>query len=139
MSLSASAIEKHQTALSELIDTWLKDNPPVELEVSGAATPDSTEEKPKQLVTVALRTRPFLESETADGKSHLPGVHARGQKMFVHVPSAKVYSSVCVSFCFVLMRFFYSGRVRPFSTSRLMVIFPLARKSPVNTFTSLWL
>ncbi|KAB5593457.1 Kinesin-4 [Ceratobasidium theobromae] len=89
MSLSASAIEKHQTALSELIDTWLKDNPPVELEVSGAATPDSTEEKPKQLVTVALRTRPFLESETADGKSHLPGVHARGQKMFVHVPSAK--------------------------------------------------
>jgi hypothetical protein len=89
MSLSVAAIEKHQTALSELIDAWLKDNPTAEPEID-VEKAESVEE-PKQVVTVALRTRPFLESETADGKLLLPGVHARGGKMIVHVPSAKVH------------------------------------------------
>ncbi|QRW12641.1 kinesin motor domain protein [Ceratobasidium sp. AG-Ba] len=90
MSLSAAQIEKHSAALSGLIETWLKNN-------SDDLVPDSIEsltlaEKddiPKQVVTVALRTRPFLENETTGDKKPLAGVHARGTKMIVHVPASK--------------------------------------------------
>jgi ATP-dependent Clp protease adapter protein ClpS len=99
MSLSIAAIEKHQVTLSELIETWLKDNP--EEAVTGPVSDTKLKppergdaSTPKQVVTVALRTRPFLESETADGKQILNGVHARGTKMIVHVPSAKVCTGV---------------------------------------------
>ncbi|KAG8688181.1 hypothetical protein FRC09_013062, partial [Ceratobasidium sp. 395] len=95
MSLSAAQIEKHEVALSKLINTWLKDNPNPDSTGNSAtnsipATPvqgDSV--APKQVVTVALRTRPFLESEVVDDKELLSGVHARGTKMIVHVPAAK--------------------------------------------------
>ncbi|KAG8753821.1 hypothetical protein FRC12_011404 [Ceratobasidium sp. 428] len=95
MSLSATQIEKHEVALSKLINTWLKDNPNPDSTLNSAtnskpATPvqgDPT--APKQVVTVALRTRPFLESEVVDDKELLSGVHARGTKMIVHVPAAK--------------------------------------------------
>ncbi|KAG9121106.1 hypothetical protein FRC07_003066 [Ceratobasidium sp. 392] len=93
MSLSVAQIEKYQVTLSKLIDTWLKDNSdsPVDSATgTKSATPvpeDAT--APKQVVTVALRTRPFLESEKVDDKELLCGVHARGTKMVVHVPASK--------------------------------------------------
>ncbi|CAE6504287.1 unnamed protein product [Rhizoctonia solani] len=76
MSLSAAAISKNHDALAKLISSWTEANPPVETE----------ETKGEGVVTIALRTRPFLESE---GKDLLSGVHARGRKMWVHVPSSK--------------------------------------------------
>ncbi|KAG8732926.1 hypothetical protein FRC11_010065 [Ceratobasidium sp. 423] len=76
MSLSAAAISKNHDALAKLISSWVESNPLVEAE-------DAKEEG---VVTIALRTRPFLESE---GKDLLSGVHARGRKMWVHVPSSK--------------------------------------------------
>ncbi|CAE7159767.1 unnamed protein product [Rhizoctonia solani] len=89
MSLSATAIDKNHDILSNLIAGWLNNNPPLNtLHVPSGGAENKSE--PKQVVTVALRTRPFLENEAAgDGKELLPGVHARGQKMFVHVPSSK--------------------------------------------------
>ncbi|CUA67054.1 Kinesin-4 [Rhizoctonia solani] len=90
MSLSAAAIEKNHAILSEIIAGWLKDNPPLDTTTKLASAIENKSNEPKQVVTVALRTRPFLESEaTVDGKDLLPGVHTRGQKMFVHVPSSK--------------------------------------------------
>lgn len=77
MSLSAAAISKNHDALAKLISSWVESSPP--------ATQD--ESKQEGVVTIALRTRPFLESE---GKDVLNGVHARGRKMWVHVPSSKV-------------------------------------------------
>ncbi|KAG8742940.1 hypothetical protein FRC10_000728 [Ceratobasidium sp. 414] len=94
MSLSIAQIEKHQIALSKLIDAWLEENPnnpsvdlasDIELSTPERGDPVS----PKQIVTVALRTRPFLENETSDGKQPLSGIHARGTKMIVHVPASK--------------------------------------------------
>ncbi|CAE6500248.1 unnamed protein product [Rhizoctonia solani] len=77
MSLSAAAISKNHDALAKLLSSWVEANPPIE----------SEETKEDQgVVTIALRTRPFLESE---GKDLLSGVHARGSKMWVHVPSSK--------------------------------------------------
>ncbi|KAL5638383.1 hypothetical protein ACGC1H_005160 [Rhizoctonia solani] len=76
MSLSAAAISKNHDALAKLISSWVESNPPVEVE----------ETKAEGVVTIALRTRPFLESE---GEGLLNGVHARGRKMWVHVPSSK--------------------------------------------------
>ncbi|CUA67053.1 Kinesin-like protein KIF2A [Rhizoctonia solani] len=76
MSLSAAAISKNYDALAKLISSWVESNPPVE----------DNEIKEAGVVTIALRTRPFLESE---GKDLLNGVHARGNKMWVHVPSSK--------------------------------------------------
>ncbi|KAG8732925.1 hypothetical protein FRC11_010064 [Ceratobasidium sp. 423] len=93
MSLSTAAIEKNHDMLSKLIATWLKDNPPLDAVPELANGAESKSDEPKQVVTVALRTRPFLENETAgDGKELLPGVHARGQNMFVHVPSSKKWN-----------------------------------------------
>ncbi|CAE6501034.1 unnamed protein product [Rhizoctonia solani] len=90
MSLSATAIDKNHLILSKFIASWLEDNPPLDpapILTSGA---ENKSDGTKQVVTVALRTRPFLENEaTANSKEFLPGVHARGQKMFVHVPSSK--------------------------------------------------
>ncbi|KAH7334802.1 P-loop containing nucleoside triphosphate hydrolase protein [Rhizoctonia solani] len=77
MSLSASAISKNHDALAKLISSWVENNPPVEAEET---------KEDQGVVTIALRTRPFLESE---GKDLLSGVHARGNKMWVHVPSSK--------------------------------------------------
>ncbi|CAE6443937.1 unnamed protein product [Rhizoctonia solani] len=76
MSLSAAAISKNRNALAKLISSWIESNPPVEAE----------ETKEEGVVTIALRTRPFLENE---GEGLLNGVHARGRKMWVHVPSSK--------------------------------------------------
>lgn len=93
MSLSVAAIEKHQDALAKLIATWIDNNPN---DTTATAAPESKPaspapaDAPKQVVTVALRTRPFLDNESTEGKQLLNGVHARGRKMFVHVPSAKV-------------------------------------------------
>ncbi|KAH7334804.1 P-loop containing nucleoside triphosphate hydrolase protein [Rhizoctonia solani] len=90
MSLSVSAIEKNHPTLAKLITSWLKENPPLDPVPELTSEIESNCDEPKQVVTVALRTRPFLENEAAaDGKELLPGVHARGQKMFVHVPSSK--------------------------------------------------
>ncbi|CAE6504280.1 unnamed protein product [Rhizoctonia solani] len=87
MSLSAAAIEKNHVVLSKLITTWLEDNP-VNTVPELANEAESKSSEPKHVVTVALRTRPFLKNE-AGGEELLPGVHARGQKMFIHVPSSK--------------------------------------------------
>ncbi|KAJ1306102.1 hypothetical protein OPQ81_010813 [Rhizoctonia solani] len=76
MSLSAAAISKNHDALAKLISSWVEANPPTQEEAKGE----------EGIVTIALRTRPFLESE---GKDLLTGVHARGRKMWVHVPSSK--------------------------------------------------
>ena len=100
MSLSVAAIEKHQDALAKLIGTWVENNPgeptsTVRSEPKPAAPEQA--DGPKQVVTVALRTRPFLDSEIVEGKKLLNGVHARGTKMFVHVPAAKVGDCQCVS------------------------------------------
>lgn len=97
MSLSVAAIEKHQDALAKLIATWIDKNPN-EATATPKSKPASPEpaDAPKQVVTVALRTRPFLDSEAAEGKQLLNGVHARGTKMFVHVPSAKVCKALFV-------------------------------------------
>ncbi|KAG9077886.1 hypothetical protein FS749_010177 [Ceratobasidium sp. UAMH 11750] len=90
MSLSTAQIEKHQATLSKLIDTWLEENPSnVVSDVEPTVLEQGGPPAPKQIVTVALRTRPFLESETLDGKHPLSGVHARGTKMAVHVPVSK--------------------------------------------------
>ncbi|CAE6461510.1 unnamed protein product [Rhizoctonia solani] len=89
MSLSAAAINKHHLILSEYIASWLKENPPLGLVPILASGAENKSDGPTRVVTVALRTRPFLENEAVDGKELLPGVHARGQKMFVHVPSSK--------------------------------------------------
>ncbi|KAG9078307.1 hypothetical protein FRC06_008434, partial [Ceratobasidium sp. 370] len=94
MSLSIAQIEKHQVALSKLIDAWLEENPnnpAVDLTSDIQLTTPEREDPmgPKQIVTVALRTRPFLEQEAFDGKHPLSGVHARGTKMIVHVPASK--------------------------------------------------
>ncbi|QRW25388.1 kinesin motor domain protein [Rhizoctonia solani] len=90
MSLSITAIEKNHIILSKLIRTWLNDNPPFDSVPEVTSRAEKNAEEPKQVVTVALRTRPFLENEGGgNGKELLPGVHARGQRMFVHVPSSK--------------------------------------------------
>ncbi|KAF8706785.1 P-loop containing nucleoside triphosphate hydrolase protein, partial [Rhizoctonia solani] len=90
MSLSITAIEKNHTILSKLIRTWLNDNPPFDSVPEVTSGAEKNAEEPKQVVTVALRTRPFLDNEAGgNGKELLPGVHARGQRMFVHVPSSK--------------------------------------------------
>ncbi|KAF8706777.1 TRAFAC class myosin-kinesin ATPase superfamily Kinesin family, partial [Rhizoctonia solani] len=79
MSLSAAAISKNHDALAQLISSWVEANPPnKDREVS--------EERKEGAVTIALRTRPFLESE---GEGLLSGIHARGKNMWVHVPSSK--------------------------------------------------
>ncbi|KAG8702445.1 hypothetical protein FRC08_003484 [Ceratobasidium sp. 394] len=92
MSLSVAQIEKYQITLSKLINTWLKSNPDSagdSPDSTKPATPEQDVPAPKQVVTVALRTRPFLESEAAGDKELLSGVHARGTKMIVHVPASK--------------------------------------------------
>ncbi|KAG9073957.1 hypothetical protein FRC06_011034, partial [Ceratobasidium sp. 370] len=93
MSLSVAQIQKYQVTLSKLINTWLTSNPDSAVQSvanTRAATPEEGDmTAPKQIVTVALRTRPFLESEVASEKELLTGVHARGTKMIVHVPSSK--------------------------------------------------
>ncbi|KDN43819.1 hypothetical protein RSAG8_05812, partial [Rhizoctonia solani AG-8 WAC10335] len=89
MSLSAAAIDKNHVFLSKLITNWLKDNPHLDPTPELASEVENKPDEPKQVVTVALRTRPFLENEAVDGKGLLPGVHARGQNMFAHVPSSK--------------------------------------------------
>ncbi|KAF8608391.1 P-loop containing nucleoside triphosphate hydrolase protein, partial [Ceratobasidium sp. AG-I] len=92
MSLSVAAIEKHQDALAKLIGTWVENNPGEPTPAVGSESKPAVPKQadvPKQVVTVALRTRPFLDSEAVEGKQPLNGVHARGTKMFVHVPAAK--------------------------------------------------
>ncbi|CEL52682.1 Diatom spindle kinesin 1 OS=Cylindrotheca fusiformis GN=DSK1 PE=2 SV=1 [Rhizoctonia solani AG-1 IB] len=90
MSLSTAAIEKNHAILSKLITTWLKENPSLDSVSEVISKSENKSEEPKQVVTVALRTRPFLENETSgEEKKLLPGVHARDRKMFVHVPSSK--------------------------------------------------
>ncbi|QRW13530.1 kinesin motor domain protein [Ceratobasidium sp. AG-Ba] len=90
MSLSTSQIEKNSVALSGLLKTWLNKNPEdLAADLSEPPTLGEKRGAPKQVVTVALRTRPFLANEAADDKKPLAGVHARGTKMVVHVPAAK--------------------------------------------------
>ncbi|KAG8742922.1 hypothetical protein FRC10_000710 [Ceratobasidium sp. 414] len=93
MSLSVAQIEKYQVTLSKFIDTWLKGNPDSAVDSAVSTEPATPDQEgpaaPKQVVTVALRTRPFLESEAAGDKELLSGVHARGTKMIVHVPASK--------------------------------------------------
>lgn len=99
MSLSVAAIEKHQDALAKLIGTWIENNPTVPTStVESEPQPSAPEQAgtPKQVVTVALRTRPFLDNEAVEGKQLLNGVHARGTRMFVHVPAAKVHKALRV-------------------------------------------
>jgi hypothetical protein len=80
MSLSAAAISKNHDALAKLISSWVEANPIVKDQGENGGSKED-------LVTIALRTRPFLESE---GEESLSGVHARRDKMWVHVPSSKV-------------------------------------------------
>ncbi|QRV84944.1 kinesin motor domain protein [Ceratobasidium sp. AG-Ba] len=90
MSLSTSQIEKNSVALSGLLKTWLNKNPEdLAADLSEPPTLGEKRGAPKQVVTVALRTRPFLANEAVDDKKPLAGVHARGTKMVVHVPAAK--------------------------------------------------
>ncbi|KAG9123156.1 hypothetical protein FRC07_000169 [Ceratobasidium sp. 392] len=98
MSLSAAQIEKQEATLSKLLNKWVEENPdnkPTAHQPSDtrlAVSERKNGEESKQVVLVALRTRPFLDNETADGKHPLSGVHARGTSMVVHVPASKTYT-----------------------------------------------
>jgi hypothetical protein len=136
MSLSTAAIEKNHAILSELITTWLKENPPLDSVSEVINKPENKSEEPKQVVTVALRTRPFLENEASgEEKKLLPGVHARDRKMFVHVPSSKVFAPGAT-----LNRFltYHSGTVQRSSTSLLTVTLPLGQRTIANMYTNPW-
>ncbi|KAG8774975.1 hypothetical protein FRC12_001719 [Ceratobasidium sp. 428] len=94
MSLSTTQILKQRVALAQLIDKWVQENPDrLTADLTTKIQPSAPEQEdaiePKQVIIVALRTRPFLENETATGGQPLSGVHARGTNMVVHVPASK--------------------------------------------------